>query len=127
MIRKIVTISILLGFTSLAFGQDNGIPRELSLQECIKIALERNTTVLQSQYQSESQNAKVLSAYGGLLPTLSASGQFGYTDQESPVGTRSFDGIVIQTSGGTTINRQYQAGVNANYTLFNGPRKLCSD
>ncbi len=120
MIRKIVTISILLGFTSLAFGQDNGIPRELSLQECIKIALERNTTVLQSQYQSESQNAKVLSAYGGLLPTLSASGQFGYTDQESPVGTRSFDGIVIQTSGGTTINRQYQAGVNANYTLFNG-------
>lgn len=120
MIRKLVAFNMVFIITSLAFGQENGGTRQLSLGDCIKIALERNTTVLQSQYQAESQDAKVLNAYGGLLPTLSASGQFGYTDQESPVGTRSFQGILIQTSGGTTINRQYQAAVNADYTLFNG-------
>jgi outer membrane protein len=120
MIKKLVIICATFVLTSLAFGQENNGPRQLSLNDCIKVALERNTTVLQSQYQAESQDAKVLSAYGGLLPSLSASGAFAYTDQRSPVGYRSFQGILIPTSGGITINRQYSAGVTADYTLFNG-------
>ena len=127
MIRKLVTIIVfftLTEFTSLlvgfAFGQEGSVAKQLSLNDCIKIALERNTTVLQSQYQAESQDAKVLSAYGNLLPSFSATGQFAYTDQRSPVGYRSFQGILIPTSGGITINRQYSAGVSADYTLFDG-------
>ncbi len=120
MIRKLVTVSVICVLTSLAFGQQNNTARQLSLDDCIKIALARNTTVLQSQYQAESQDAKALSAYGGLLPSLSASGSFAYTDQRSPVGYRSFQGILIPTSGGVNINRQYSASLTADYTLFNG-------
>lgn len=120
MIKKSIAINAIFMLTSLAFGQGNNAAKQLTLGDCIKIALERNTTVLQSQYQAESQDAKVLSAYGGLLPTLSASGSFAYTDQRSPVGFRSFQGILIPTSGGVSINRQYSGGASANYTLFNG-------
>jgi len=120
MIRKLVAVSTVFIFTAFAFGQENIGLKKLSLDDCVKIALERNTTVLQSQYQAESQDAKVLSAYGGLLPTVGASGAFAYTDQRSPIGYRSFEGILIPTTGGITINRQYSAGVTADYTLFDG-------
>lgn len=120
MIRKIVTTCAIFILTSLAFGQDNNSPRQLSLNDCIKIALARNTTVLQSQYQAESQDAKTLSAYGGLLPSVSASGAFSYTDQRSPVGYQIIGGIPVSSFGGTSINRRYSAGFRADYTLFDG-------
>ncbi|HUI30063.1 MAG TPA: TolC family protein [Candidatus Acidoferrales bacterium] len=119
MIKRIVYICAIVVFASTAFGQDNSTPRQLSLDDCIKIALERNTTVLQSQYQAESQDARVLSAYGGLLPSLNASGEFNYTDLHSPPGSYTVGTTVIQTNG-ISINRRYSAGVEANYTLFNG-------
>jgi outer membrane protein len=119
MIRKITIASVVFFLTSFAFAQNNNsnVTRSLSLQDCIKIALERNTSVLQSQYQAESQNAKVLSAYGGLLPSLSASGQFQYSYNQT-------QGVIV---GGvylpiitTSTQRRYGAGVSADYTLFNG-------
>ncbi len=119
MIRKIVAIYAIFILTSLAFGQESSTPKQLSLNECIKIALARNTTVLQSQYQAESQDAKTLSAYGGLLPSLSASGQFLYNDQRSPGGYRFVSGVPIYVSG-ISIGRTYSAGLSAGYTLFDG-------
>lgn len=120
MIRKLVALGVIFVFAPVAFGQEGYTPQQLTLQDCIKIALQRNTSVLQAQYSAESQDSRILSAYGGLLPTVSASGQFAYTDQRSPVGFRSFQGILIPTSGGTAINRQYSTGITADYTLFNG-------
>ena len=119
MIRKLVPICAIFVLTSIAFGQNNNTPKQLSLDDCIKIALARNTTVLQSQYTAESQDAKVLSAYGGLLPTLGASGEFDYNDLHSPAGSYVYGSTVVQT-GGISISRRYSAGVGANYTIFNG-------
>ncbi len=115
---KLIAIIMIL-VASLAFGQENAQLKQLSLNDCIKIALARNTTVLQSEYQAESQDAKVLSAYGGLLPNISASGQFLYNDQRSPGGIRFVQGVPIYVSG-ISINRSYSAGLSADYTLFNG-------
>ncbi len=115
MIRKIVTVTVVFVLTSFAFGQEGKAGEQLSLQDCIKIALERNTSVLQSQYQAESQNAKVLSAYGGLLPTLSASGEFTYNKSTN----LTYNGVVLP-SANNLITREYSAGVSANYTLFDG-------
>ncbi len=115
MMKKLVIVSVFFVVTSFAFGQDNNIAKQLSLQDCIKIALEKNTTVLQSQYQAESQNAKVLSAYGGILPTVGASGEFTYNKSTS----LTYNGVVLP-SAANVITRQYSAGVSANYMLFDG-------
>ncbi len=118
MIRKLVAINAIFMLTSFAFGQVDNAPRQLSLNDCIKIALQRNTNVLQSQYQAENQDAKVLSAYSGVLPNLSASGQFQYS--YSQVQSVNVGGGVILPYTATSTQRRYSAGIGAGYTLFNG-------
>lgn len=114
MFKKLVAISAFFVLAPLAFGQQGNVPKQLSLKECIGIAMKRNSTLLQSKYQAESQGARVMSAYGGLLPNLSADGQFSYNQSTGLV----LNGI--QFSSETAIQRRFSAGVSANYTLFNG-------
>lgn len=120
MVKKLMTLGVILIFASVAFGQEGTRERKLTLQDCVDIVLERNTSVQQSRLQAESQSAKVLSAYGGLLPSFSGNGAFDYTQRLTPVGYQTFQGILIPVSGGLTFSRQYQLGVNGSYTLFNG-------
>jgi outer membrane protein len=115
MIRKLVPICAIFVFTSLGFGQESNLSKQLSLDACIKIALARNATVLQSQYQAESQDARVLSAYGGLLPSVSVNGAFTYNNS-----TNLYYNGVRLPSAANLISRDYSTGVSANYTLFNG-------
>ncbi len=119
-----MTLGLIFVFAQSVFGQQAPVSKKLTLQDCVRIALNRNTTVLQAKYQSESQSARVLSAYGALLPSISASGNFTYSYSVSP-GVQVFQGIVIPGSQ-TTYNRRYQAGVGANYTLFDGTANIAS-
>jgi outer membrane protein len=119
MIRKLVPICAIFVFTSLGFGQESNLSKQLSLDDCIRIALARNTTVLQSQYQAESQDARTLSAYGALLPSLSGSAQFQYAWRQSPAGYVVIGGTSIPVSN-SSISRTYSGGLSADYTLFNG-------
>ena len=116
---KLVAIFVTFLAGSSVFGQGNTQPRRLSLDDCIKIALERNTNVLQSQYQAESQDAKVLNAYGGVLPTLSAGAEFQYAWRQSPAGYVVIGGTSIPVSN-SSISRTYSGDLSAGYTLFNG-------
>jgi len=113
MIKKFVSVIVPFILAAPAFGQNSTSLRQLSLNDCINIALARNTTVLQSQYQSESQDAKTLNAYGGLLPTVSASGQFQYSQTQGVIIGGAYFPLV-------STSRRYYAGLAANYTLFNG-------
>ncbi len=119
MLRKLVALAVILVSAQLVSGQENYTPQQLTLQDCIKIAQQRNTTVLQAQYSAESQDAHVLSAYGGLLPTFDASTQFTYSSRQSPAGYVVIGGTTVPVSN-SSITRTYGAGVSANYTLFNG-------
>ncbi len=120
MLNKVLTLSIILLFSGLSMAQQGAIKKELTLKDCISIALKRNTSVLQSRYNAESQNAKVLSAYGGLLPQFSGGGGFSYQQQIAPVGYTTIQGVLIPVSGGLSFFRQYGAEVDGSYTLFNG-------
>ena len=119
MLRKLVALAVILVSIQIASGQENYTPQQLTLQDCIKIALQRNTNVLQAQYSAQSQDAHVMSAYGGLLPTFSANAQFQYASRQSPAGYVVVGGTSIPVSN-SSINRTYTAGVTADYTLFNG-------
>ncbi len=118
MIKKLMTLGIIFVFVPMAFGQQEGAAKQLTLQDCIDIALHRNTTVLQSQYQSQGQSARLLSAYGQLLPSVSATGDFSYQYNEIKSGVQ-VGGVIIPLTA-TAISRRYSASVGANYTLFDG-------
>ncbi len=122
MLKKLMALSVIFIFAPMAFGQQGGTLKQLTLQDCIKIGLQRNTNVLQAQYQSQSQDSKVLSAYGTLLPTVSASGQFVYQYSQTRSGV-TVGGVLIPLSA-TSIARRYSAGVQASYTLFDGTANI---
>jgi outer membrane protein TolC len=48
-------------------------PQALTLDQVRSIALERNLSIIQSQANADAGHAGVTAAYGGYLPTLSAS------------------------------------------------------
>lgn len=113
-----MALGVIFVFAPMAFGQQGSIGKQLTLQDCINIALHRNTSVLQSGYQSQSQGAKLLSAYGALLPSLSADGSFSYQYNQIQSGV-TVGGVLIPLTA-TSISRRYSAGVGASYTLFDG-------
>ncbi len=94
-----------------AVGQDTV---KLSLQECVKIALENNLLVKRSVYNAENFRINMLQAKGAFLPTLSAGPGLGrnYGRSINPV-TNSF---IDKTT--RTINVFGQSS----WTLFNGLR-----
>ncbi len=122
MVKKLMTLGVIFVFAPMAFGQQGGGVRQLTLQECINIALQRNTSVLQAQYQSEGQDAKLLSAYGALLPTVEATGQFLYQYSKIQSGV-TVGGVLIPLTA-TSIARRYSAGAQASYTLFDGTANI---
>lgn len=65
--------------------------QELSLPEAIALARENNPAFLQQRNDLNVANSSVRSAYGGLLPSASASTSFGYTAPgELRLQTRTF-------------------------------------
>ncbi len=94
--------------------------KELSLKEAINIALQRNTTLQRNVNAIKNYEAGVMSAYGNFLPSLSASGSWGWNRSEDEGTTYNIGSIVINTPPSITENRSYSADVTSNITLFDG-------
>jgi len=108
--RRIVlpVIAFLINLSS-AYGQ------KMTMQECVKIALDNNLTVKRGVYNVETNRVNLLSAKGVFLPTLNlgGSGTQNYGRALNPV-TNSF----IPNSVTRSLNGQ----VTGNLLLFNGLR-----
>lgn len=108
--RRIVlpVIAILLSL-SFAKGQ------KMTMQECVKIALDNNLTVKRGVYNVETNRVNLLSAKGVFLPTLNigGSGTQNYGRALNPV-TNSF----IPNSVTRSLNGQ----LTGNLLLYNGLR-----
>ncbi len=77
----------------------------ITLDDAITIALQNNTTVLQSKHSLDAASSSVLSAYGQYLPTVGASA--GYSKSE-----------VIKPMTSTTSG--YDANIQARLKVFDG-------
>jgi outer membrane protein len=110
--RKLL-LPIFLSFGFIAgFCQD--APRPLTLQECVKIALENNLKVRRSLFNVESYHVNLLQSKAAFLPTINAGAAYGqnYGRNLNPV-TNSF----VNRNSITT-----NAQLSASLTLFNGLR-----
>lgn len=102
---------ILLGLFHSGFGQTQDSVQTLTLQECIEIAIENNLSVRRSQLLQEGAQIILNQSRAGQLPTLNASGSYGYNFGRSidPVSNQ----FIAQEIQFTSV------GGSSNVTLFN--------
>ena len=93
----------------------------LTLEQATRAALENNLSIVQADANMNAAQAGVTAAYGGYLPTLSATGSWNrnQTDRAGS-STANFGGgtVVIPASKSTTSN--FNTALNLNWTLFDG-------
>ncbi|MBN1407186.1 MAG: TolC family protein, partial [Calditrichaceae bacterium] len=102
----------------------------LSLEDCINIALEKNSTLRVSRLSDEAADKDVLGSYSGILPSISASASKGKTES----GIREYLGDVLvgQDSAGRAIfeervitqaateRESNNAALSVNQNIFDG-------
>jgi outer membrane protein len=116
--KKIALLIIVM--TAYCSAQTQSITgKVLTLDDVITITLQKNISVQQAANSVDAAKSGVLAAVGSYLPTLSASGGWGRTQSESPVGVDTIFGV-LQSKGGTNLSTSHSASLNLSYTIFNG-------
>ncbi|MEJ2054490.1 MAG: TolC family protein, partial [Calditrichaceae bacterium] len=94
-----IVLVLILG-ANLSYAQDAGV---LTLDDCISIALEKNSTLRVSKLSDESAAKDVLGSYSGILPTISASANKGKRNSapseylgDVQVDTNAFGGAIYE-------------------------------
>ncbi|MBW7887950.1 MAG: TolC family protein [Bacteroidetes bacterium] len=108
-----LTVLFFTAFTISALAQEN-----LTLQQAIQTALNKNIDVIRAGNTMQAQQANLTSAYGNLLPSVNASA--GWSRRGS-----SFDPTPLIPSG-TSASGSTSVGISANVTLFDGLRNTAN-
>ncbi|MDP3149324.1 MAG: TolC family protein [Ignavibacteria bacterium] len=113
--RKGIIFSLIIFCAAAVYPQ-----KTLSLSEVVKIALQKNTNVQKAEQGIQVYKSGVKSAYGDLLPSLSASGGWNWSRTVEEGGDYNIGGVTITAPKKISQNRNYSAGASANLTLFDG-------
>ncbi len=93
----------------------------LTLEEAIKIALQRNSSLIKSKNNLKGSKANIKSAYGQLLPNLSASGSWNWNRTNDDGGTQlDFFGNPVNIPASQIDSRNYSVRAGGSWTLFDG-------
>ncbi len=113
--RKGIILGLIIFCAATVFPQ-----KTLSLSEVVKIALQKNTNIQKTEQSIKVYESGVKSAYGNLLPTLSASSGWNWSRSVEEGGDYIFNGFTFTAPKKIVQSRSYSAGANANLTLFDG-------
>ena len=114
--KRYLILAIVLMLSLPVYAQ-----KELTLNEAISIALQRNTSLIKLKYNLDASQALLKNAWGELLPNLGAQGNFSWTRVDDKGGQQVFYGGIEQaTQPSITESRSYSVGVGGSITLFNG-------
>ncbi len=119
---KLKQIHILLSFLLIAFlmsgaGFAQDSLQVLNLDDCINIALEKNSTLRISRLSDESADKDVLGSYSGILPSISVSSAKGATEFGPTRGIAAVQ--VIDTTTGQITFEQRVRNVPSDNVPFN--------
>ena len=109
--RTFLSFLLIIGNTVFLSAQ-----KQLSLDEAIKIAVNRNTTLLKSTNSLKNSESNVKTAIGNFLPTIGASAGWSYSKSENDVESGTLK----------SESRSYSAGVGSSWTLFDGLSNFAS-
>lgn len=95
--------------------------KQLTLDEAVRIALQKNTNLIKLKNSLDGAKAQLKSAYGDLLPSLGAQANFNWQRiEDAGSSQRNFLGELVQVPASTVENRSYSAGIGGGVTLFDG-------
>ena len=97
-----------------------GQTTNLTLEQAKQAALEHNISVIQADASIGSAQASVTSAYGGYLPSLSASGSWGRNQVDQGARNLVFSGVSFPIAATRSTTNNFNTGINASMTLFDG-------
>jgi outer membrane protein len=113
---KLFLVSILFFIsTNILLAQ-----KELTLDEAIKIALQKNTSLISQENELSRGESGVNAAYGNFLPTLNAFGSWDWNRSENAAYTTNINGLNFNVPKSTSESRTYGVGANSNIVLFDG-------
>ncbi len=114
--KKLLMLLVVMLMTTVSFSQT-----KLTLNEAIKIALQRNSALVKAKYNLESSEASVKSAYGDLLPNFGISSGWNWGRIQDPGGTQLDALGNPYTIPPTEVDtRNYSVGAGGSVVLFNG-------
>lgn len=99
------------------------LPAQWNLQTCINYALQQNITIRKNRLNAESAEVDVKTAKAALFPSLTASVSQRIVNRPNSQTNTIIDGDNITSSQSkTSYNGSY--GIDANWTLYNGSKRL---
>ena len=105
--------------------QTTKLPEQWDLRTCIDYALQQNITIRKNKLNAESSEVDVKTAKAALFPSLSASiSQRIVNRPNSENGTIISGDNITSSQSKTSYNGTY--GIDANWTLYNGGKRLNS-
>ena len=127
-LKAMFLLIVIFMYSDNLFSQETEV---LSLNDCIKIAMGKNSTLKISRMTNESADKDVLGSYSGILPSISASANTGKSESgpreylgDAPVGIDTTTGNVIYQQRLITSERTSRkfnsAGLTLNQNIFDG-------
>lgn len=99
------------------------LPAQWNLQTCIDYALQQNITIRKNRLNAKSAEVDVKTARAALFPSLTASVSQRIVNRPNSQTNTIIDGDNITSSQSkTSYNGSY--GIDANWTLYNGSKRL---
>lgn len=129
-VRRLTVILLCLAGCSCLSAQNAGdvqqtdsLPVQWDLQTCIEYALQQNITIRKNRLSAESATVDVKTAKAALFPSLSANVSQRIANRPNSDVNTIIDGDNITSSSSkTSCNGSY--GIDANWTLYNGGKRL---
>ncbi len=121
MIRYILPVVLLISLSISAQAQ-----KVLSLKKAVAIALEQNLSIKVAEQDLRIADKNNNWGNAGFLPQISANGSYNHseTDQDQRLAVGGDGAPLVEQSFNNAVSDNFQAGVNANYVLFDGLGRL---
>jgi len=97
-----------------------GQTTNLTLEQATQVALDHNQTIIQADANVGAAQAGVTAAYGGYLPTLSASGSWGRDQVDQGARNVVFGGLSLPIAASRSTTTNISTSLSASMTLFDG-------
>jgi outer membrane protein len=127
----LLSLILSLAISGIGYSQDEG---PLSMENCIRIALSGNSTIIREMNNNQSADAGVTQSWSGILPTIDVNAAMGRTTIGEQDREGNFQRTGVDPATGDTINiivrenyvqpsahyNRNQLGVSLNQTIING-------